>query len=428
LANAKPGEIAQTLKLAEREALLGGMLVGWHSVDLLLHGEAESPARRAFLRSLAAQQVPVVLLAERPWEPGAALTGRPLLHLGLDEPSFGERRALWTSRLNGSGHKFDAAALDHLAAGYRLTEGQIQDALARAHELAWARDPQSGQVEPEDIHTAARIQAQPALGLYARKLNARYGWDDIVLPPQPLATLRLLCATVRQRARVYGEWGMSRLTQGTGIVALFAGPSGTGKTMAAEIIARELQLDLFKIDLSAVVSKFIGETEKNLESIFRQAQDSNVILFFDEADALFGKRSEVRDAHDRYANIEVAYLLQRTEQYDGLVILTSNLKKNMDEAFLRRIHFAVEFPLPEEAERLEIWRHLFPAAAPRADDVDLPELARKYKLSGGNIRNILLAAAFLAADEREPISMRHLTRAAGHELHKLGKLPITSRV
>ena len=231
---------------------------------------------------------------------------------------------------------------------------------------------------------------------------------------------------VRQRTTVYGDWGFDRkLAMGKGVIALFAGPPGTGKTMAAEVIAADLALDLYRIDLSAVVDKYIGETEKNLEKIFRQAQSSDAILFFDEADALFGKRSEVKDAHDRYANIETAYLLQRTEEYDGLVILASNLKKNMDEAFMRRLHFAVDFPEPDEAERLSIWQRAFPAEAPRDEDLDLKSLARNLKVTGGNIRNIVLASAFLAAEDGMPIAMRHLLRAAAHEFQKLGRLPVS---
>ena len=234
---------------------------------------------------------------------------------------------------------------------------------------------------------------------------------------------------VRQRTTVYGDWGFDRkLAMGKGVIALFAGPPGTGKTMAAEVIAADLALDLYRIDLSAVVDKYIGETEKNLEKIFRQAQSSDAILFFDEADALFGKRSEVKDAHDRYANIETAYLLQRTEEYDGLVILASNLKKNMDEAFMRRLHFAVDFPEPGEVERLAIWERAFPAEAPRDEDLDLASLARKLKVTGGNIRNIVLSAAFLAAEDIAPISMRHLVRATAQEFQKLGRLPVSGEL
>jgi SpoVK/Ycf46/Vps4 family AAA+-type ATPase len=235
--------------------------------------------------------------------------------------------------------------------------------------------------------------------------------------------LKLISTMIRHRPVVYGEWGFDRkLAMGKGVIALFAGASGTGKTMAAEILANDLGLDLYRIDLSSVVNKYIGETEKNLERLFSEAQESDAILFFDEADALFGKRSGVSDAHDRYANIETAYLLQRTEEYNGLVMLASNLPKNMDDAFMRRIHFTVNFPAPEEPERLEIWRRSFPVEAPLADDLDLHFLARKLKITGGNIRNIILAAAFLAAEEKERIAMRHLIRAAGYEFQKMGKM------
>src|SRR6185436_20076090 len=214
----------------------------------------------------------------------------------------------------------------------------------------------------------------------------------------------------------------ARVNAASGIRALFAGQSGTGKTMAAGVIARELGLDLYKIDLSGVVSKYIGETEKNLGAIFRDASQSNAILFFDEADALFGKRSEVRDAHDRYANIETAYLLQQIEEYSGPVILSTNLKMNLDEAFLRRMHFVVDFPMPEEPYRLRIWKTTVPAAVPLADDVDFAFLARQFKISGGNIRNIVLAAAFLAANEGDSLGMRHMIRATRREFQKLGRM------
>jgi AAA+ superfamily predicted ATPase len=413
-------------KLAEREALLTGAVLVWCDVAGLLHPEPDAESvGRAFVQALARGRVPTVLLAEKSWEPAHHLAGRPFLRLEMPEPSSAERRDLWASGLNGVGSGLDDRALSALAARFRLTLGQIDDALSRARTLAWSRDPTSGHLTADDVDAACRAQAQHRLGTLARKLVPRRGWDDIVLPPPQLATLRLLATSVRHRSVVYEEWGFDRkLSLGKGLIALFAGPSGTGKTMAAEIVAGDLGLDLYKIDLATVVSKYIGETEKNLDRIFGEAQDSDAILFFDEADALFGKRSEVKDAHDRYANIETAYLLQRTEEYTGLVILASNLKKNMDEAFVRRLHFTIDFPLPEEAERLEIWRRTFPPETPRADDVDLLFLARKLKIAGGNIRNVILTGAFLAAEEREPVSMRHLVRAAGFELQKMGKLVV----
>jgi SpoVK/Ycf46/Vps4 family AAA+-type ATPase len=209
---------------------------------------------------------------------------------------------------------------------------------------------------------------------------------------------------------------------GKGLNVLFAGDSGTGKTMAAEIIATDLGLELYKVDLSTLVSKYIGETEKNLDRIFTAAREANAILFFDEADAIFGKRSEVKDAHDRYANIEVGYLLQKMEEYDGVVILATNLKKNIDDAFVRRLHMTIDFPFPEEEDRMRIWQKVFPPEAPLDPDVDLRFLARQFKVTGGNIRNIALLAAFLAAEDGSDIGMSQIVRALRREYQKLGKL------
>src|SRR6185369_9673429 len=210
--------------------------------------------------------------------------------------------------------------------------------------------------------SACRLQSNRKLAALAQKITPRYKWTDIVLPAGRLEQLREICNTLRHRSRVYEDWGFGRrLALGKGLNVLFAGPSGTGKTMAAEILAGELGLDLYKIDLSSVVSKYIGETEKNLSKIFAEGRASNAVLFFDEADAVFGKRTEVRDAHDRYANIEVSYLLQRMEEYEGMVILASNLRKNMDDAFVRRLHFSIEFPFPTDADRRRIWDGLWPA-------------------------------------------------------------------
>lgn len=225
---------------------------------------------------------------------------------------------------------------------------------------------------------------------------------------------------------VYDQWGFARKIAGKDLNVLFSGPPGTGKTMAAGIIAAELGLDLYKIDLSQVVSKYIGETEKNLQHIFQAAENSNAILFFDEADTLFGKRSQVKDAHDRYANLEISYLLQQMEEYDGVALLATNLHANVDEAFLRRLKFSIEFPFPDEPARLLIWQEFFPPAVPTSSDIDFPFLARQFKLAGGNIKNIVLNAAFLAAARDEPVSMRHIILAAHREYQKMGKISLES--
>ena len=415
----------QAVRLADREALLCDGLVCWSNVDELIQPDGEGEQRQehdAFVHTIAQGRAPIVLIGGKAWEPGRQMIGRAFLRLGFPESSYNERKTAWSEHLNGSTH-LSETELNSLAGRFRLTPGQIGDAVSRAFTLMWARDPGSATLLSADIDAASRDQSQNRLGTLARKLSPRNTWDDIVLPRQQLTTLRMICATIRQRPTVYGDWGFDRkLSMGKGLIALFSGPSGTGKTMSAEIIANELGLDIYKINLSAVVSKYIGETEKNLEHIFSEAQDSDAILFFDEADALFGKRSEVKDAHDRYANIETAYLLQRTEEYNGLVILASNIKKNMDEAFIRRLHFMLDFPFPEEVERLEIWKRTFPTQAPVAPDLDLPFLARKLKVSGGNIRNIILAAAFSAAEEKTAIGMRHLVRGASYEYQKMGKM------
>ncbi len=265
-----------------------------------------------------------------------------------------------------------------------------------------------------------RSQSCPRLEDLAQRIEPAATWNDLVLPPMQQQILREIAVHVRQRLTVYETWGFaSKGARGLGISALFAGLSGTGKTMAAEVLANELRLELYRIDLSSVVSKYIGETEKNLRRVFDAAEQGGAILLFDEADALFGKRSEVKDSHDRYANIEVSYLLQRMEAYRGLAILTTNLKNALDTAFMRRLRFIVQFPFPDAAQRAEIWQRIFPANTP-TEGLDGSKLAR-LNIAGGNIRNIALYAAFLAAEAKEPVKMSHLLRAAQVEFVKFEK-------
>ncbi|SDK80332.1 ATP-binding protein [Nonomuraea jiangxiensis] len=267
-----------------------------------------------------------------------------------------------------------------------------------------------------------RRAARRLLARLAQRVLPRHGWDDLVLPADTVEQLHELCTHVRHRDQVLGTWGFgSAPNPGRGVTALFSGPSGTGKTSAAEIVAGDLGLDLYRIDLSAVVSKYVGETEKNLSRIFDAAEESGAILFFDECDALYGKRSEVRDSHDRYANIETAFLLQRMDDYDGVAILASNLRQNMDDAFTRRLRFVIEFPVPTRAQRLRIWRRHLPAQAEVEPGLDLESYAEQFKLTGGNIRNIVLSAAYQAAAEGCPIGDRHLLHATHREHQKLGR-------
>nr|HRJ41990.1 ATP-binding protein [Caldilineaceae bacterium] len=256
-----------------------------------------------------------------------------------------------------------------------------------------------------------------------QKIEPRYDWGDLVLPEDQKSMLQEMVQTVKGRGVVMEEWGVGRkLKASAGVTVLFAGPPGTGKTMAAEVITKDLGLDLYKLDLSMVVSKYIGETEKNLGKIFDEAQSSSAVLFFDEADAIFGKRSEVKDSHDRYANMEVSYLLQRMEEYDGVTILATNLRANMDEAFTRRMQFIVDFPFPDEEERLHIWQTLFPEDLPQSADIDLALFASRFKLAGGSIRNIIVGAAYLAAANDGQVTMNHLLHSPRREMQKMGRL------
>jgi hypothetical protein len=359
------------------------------------------------------------------WEPADALREAPFVRVEFSRPDPQQRRELWARSLNGATPHESDPHFQTLAGKFRFTPGQIRDAAATAHNLARWRDPQRGQLSVADLYAASRLQSNRRLATLARQVTPHYRWDDIVLPPDRLQQLREICNYVKYYGLVYQEWGFDgKLAMGKGLNALFAGPSGTGKTMAADIIAGELGLDLYKIDLSGVVSKFIGETEKNLARIFTEAETSNAILFFDEADSLFGKRSEVRDSHDRYANIEISYLLQRMEEYDGVVILATNLRKNMDDAFVRRMHFTVEFPYPGLRERRRIWEGVWPADTPRTPELDLDFMAQRFELAGGNIRNIALAAAFLAAADGGVVDMPHLVHATRREFQKMGKVMV----
>jgi ATP-dependent 26S proteasome regulatory subunit len=331
------------------------------------------------------------------------LRHRAAVSFDVTKPTAEEQQTLWKSAgVNGQ--------VEALATQFDLSAASIRLAVARSKS-------------PEELWTACRAQARPRLDNLAQRIDTRATWNEIVLPEPQLAMLREIAAHVRQRAKVYETWGFAqKCARGLGISALFTGASGTGKTLAAEVLANELRLDLYRIDLSQVVSKYIGETEKNLRRVFDAAEEGGAILLFDEADALFGKRSEVKDSHDRYANIEVSYLLQRMEAYRGLAVLTTNMKDALDPAFLRRIRFVVQFAFPDAAERIEIWRRMFPTKTP-VNGLDMVKLA-KLHVAGGNIRNIALSAAFLAADAKEPVRMNHLLRAARTEYAKIEK-PLT---
>jgi ATP-dependent 26S proteasome regulatory subunit len=346
-------------------------------------------------------------------------TERQVLHIAVPKLDAAEQRELWTRSLEGIANSV-GGQIEAIVQQFDLGPGAIPQAVSSAVAKARSR-PGDVMLAAEDLWQACREQVGWQLGSLAQRLTPCYTWDDIVLPDDLMRQLREIADQVATRSEVYEKWGFgARLPRGRGISALFSGPSGTGKTMAAEILANHLQLDLYRIDLAGVVSKYIGETEKNLRKVFDAAEQSGAIIFFDEADALFGKRSEVRDSHDRYANIEVNYLLQRMEDYRGLAILCTNRRSALDRAFLRRLRFLVEFPFPDSENRSLIWQKVFPPEAPLAP-LDLAALSR-LEISGGNIRNIALNAAFLAAGEGANIRMEHVLHAARREYAKIDKL------
>ncbi|MBB5429130.1 AAA+ superfamily predicted ATPase [Paraburkholderia sp. JPY158] len=410
-------ELAAKVERAARAACLLGGLLYVHGVGSLEQRDAQ--LLRTLTTALDAAPCHLVLSCVTPPPPVHAST-QPLLRIELQFPAAASRHLLWQRALQHIGAELPDDDLATLAARFSLSGPQIFQAAAEAQMLARAQ--RSGALGYQDIAAVVRRQCGGELSRMATRVTPQADFSSLVAPVEVLTQLREICARVATRDTVAHAWAQDSVhARTTGVTALFVGPSGTGKTLSAEALARELGLDLYRIDLAGIVSKYIGETEKNLDRVFSAAVHANAVLFFDEADALFGKRSEVKDAHDRYANIEVAYLLQKMEQFDGLAILATNLKQNLDEAFARRLTFTVHFPFPEEAERRQLWESLWPPLAPRADDVDLTWFAREYRLSGGNIRNTVMAAAHLAAADGKIITRAHLLHATRREYQKLGK-------
>jgi SpoVK/Ycf46/Vps4 family AAA+-type ATPase len=418
---------ALSISLLRREATLRQAALYLNHLEVLLTDEASMKERLLILaHELLAQHDGLIFLgSEAAWHPVGLWQETCFLSFRFPLPEFPLRLKLWKQALSGCGYRLEPGVDVATVAGkFILSGGQIMDAVREVTHLLKLRAVKRQRISLDDLHRAARDQSNQSLSRLAQKIEPVYTWKDIVLPPRAMQQLREVCISVKYRHVVHSEWGFDgKLSLGKGLNVLFSGPSGTGKTMAAQILAHELSLDLYKIDLPSVISKYIGETEQNLSRIFREAESSNAIIFFDEADAIFGKRSEVKDAHDRYANIEVAYLLQKMEEYEGIVILATNLSKNLDEAFARRMRHSVEFPFPDAAYREHIWRNIFPGKAPLASDVDLGFLSSQFELSGGNIRNVALAAAFLAAEAGGEICMEHLILSTSREMQKIGKLP-----
>lgn len=398
-------DVLAILKRAHYQAILVDAILHLRHIDVL--------SERSQHYALRVVDAPVIYSAQQ------ALSYTQLPQIEMQIPDYSLRQQLWQQHLNGKTPPDLAATL---AGRFSLTAGQIERAAKDARQAAWLRDGHESSPAAQDYFAGSRQQASPALQRLARKVESIHTWGDLVLPTQHKQLLRDIENQVRHTHQVFEAWGFARrIGARHGVTALFSGVSGTGKSMAAGILATALGLDIYKIDLSGVVSKYIGETEKNLDRIFEEASTGNIVLFFDEADALFGKRSEVKDAHDRYANIEISYLLQRMEAFDGITILATNLSQNLDEAFTRRLDHVIEFPFPSAAYREQIWRGFFPPDAPLADDIDFRLMAERFELAGGNIRNCALAAAFFAAEAGDHIHMQHIFQAVARELQKLGQ-------
>lgn len=416
-------------RLLFRETLLQPAAVYLDHFDsLITDNPKDIHYRNILIKAMEEFSLVTFLAGEKPWNPPTTLKKHTFVKIEFPIPTYPLRKRLWKFSLDGQYPVSPKANIEGLANKFRFTGGQIYDAIADARNLAMMRcSKDKGRITMEDLHQSCRVQSNQKLSEMAQKIIPHYSWADIVLPSDKLLQLKEICNYIKYRQMVYANWGFDRkFSLGKGLNILFSGPSGTGKTMAAEIIAHKLKLDLYKIDLSCVVSKYIGETEKNLSKIFKEAETSNAILFFDEADALFGKRSEVRDSHDRYANIEINYLLQKMEEHEGIVILASNLRKNIDDAFTRRIHFLVDFPFPDEEYRFKIWQNIFPKETPKSEDIDLEFLAKRLKISGGNIKNIALNAAFLAAENSKKVDIKHIIQATKREFQKMGRLCVQS--
>ncbi|MEV0603443.1 ATP-binding protein [Streptomyces sp. NPDC050315] len=411
-----PTDAAERDRLArlwQREAILlpAALLVEVGEMDRDQHAAAD-----AFIASSA---VPLVVSSPDPRQTGHPRGERVTVPKLSDEEQLG----LWADAF-ADVPDVTGRHLQSLVAQFQLPPHVVRSAAATVR-----RDlPHSDTLDAAELAWQAGLtEARMGLDELGRRIEPRAGWNDLVLADRQLRILQEIVAHVRQRSTVYQDWGFAKaLRSGLGVTALFAGGSGTGKTLAAEVMAKELGLDLFIIDLSQVVSKYIGETEKNLSRVFDAAERGGALLLFDEADALFGKRSEVKDSHDRYANLEVSYLLMRMEAYRGLAILTTNMKKALDSAFMRRIRFVVDFPFPGEKERAEIWRRVLPSQAPMKD-ID-PALLAQLTVAGGSIRNIALSGAFLAAEEGDRVQMRHMLAAARTEYLKLERSLTPSEV
>lgn len=428
LAHAADGEqpLRERFDRLYREAILLQAVVCFQQTHRLADDEPASKIAPELVQSLLRWNGIAFLLGDEPWKPAELTNGTVYTGIELRVPETNDRQRIWTT-LSQSYAIAPEVEWPMLASKFRLTAGQIERALLAAQDReAWRSG--SGAHGPVTIGEHALTQAcyaqiQHQLDKKAVRLTPRYRWDDLILPPEQIGQLRNACSQIKYRHLVFGEWGFDRkLSYGKGLSMLFSGPPGTGKTMSAEVVATELNLEIYRIDLSQIVSKYIGETEKNLQELFGEAQRSHAILLFDEADALFGKRSEVRSSNDKFANAEAAFLLQKMEEYEGISVLATNYLQNIDEAFMRRLNYVIKYPFPDATYREQIWRSMFPQEAPLDEDIDFRFVGQTFQIAGGNIKNAAVTAAFLAAESGEPIGMKHLLKGALMEIGKTGAM------
>jgi len=415
----------EALRLVVREAGLQGAFLYLDNYDLL-HPEEEDVNVRPLLHYLhaAVRRYPgVVFLGSKSHEIKLFdVDQRGILRVAFDVPSLQVRRRIWDRVMPDKDQIAEGVDPEELAEKFRLTGGAIVNAAAEAVNLARMR-PDDALIQRDDYLQGCRAQLTHRLSTLADRVKKSLTWSDLVLNETTVGRLKDIVKYFRRREFIFDEWGFSqKLPHGRGLSVLFSGPPGTGKTMVAGIIGAELEMDLFKIDLSRVVSKFVGETEKNLAKVFNEAKESHSILLFDEADSLFSKRTEVKSSIDRYANLEVNFLLQKVEQFEGITILTTNFEKSIDEAFKRRLNFRLFFPFPDATDRARLWQILLPNATPRSSDIDYKWLAERYELAGGNIKNAVLRAAFIAADRGTVVDHECLEQAAELEYEEIGKL------
>lgn len=406
-----------------REAILNNAVLLFTGIEFFYKNDEQSVLSLYAIDKTIAEIPGLVFMSS--CKSSASESGRkkPLIRVSLPIQNYDLRKTIWQSALAQASIKVESGVIEELANQFQFTRGQIEDAVKQLSYLKLVENNSTTETSRELVYRACRDQNSSQLGELAKKLTPVYTWDDIIISAERLAQLKEICDQARLHHAVMETWGFGKkLQRGQGLSVLYSGPSGTGKSMAAEIIASDLGLDLYQVDLSGIVSKYIGETEKNISHVFDEAQQSNSILFFDEADALFGKRTEVKDSHDRYANIEINYLLQRIEEYSGIVILATNMRGHLDDAFTRRLRISIDFPFPDSQQRQQIWQKVFPPKAPLSDDIDLKFLADRFKLSGGNIKNAALIGAFAAAKDKQKIAMKHIIFGIKREFQKIGKI------